>query len=516
MVAFGEQLISSAPVTSFGAGQAGRWGGALNTTFSTATGVRLRNGQTSVEGGFLTSNFEDGQYITFGKAAGVVPSPHAIFRISRNLTNGLLHIDRPWPGVDGSDYEILDRYAVQRLGDPYQVGANSAQVFEGHQDRLFAARFHPRFIEGTNGAPDTPHKFEDDLSTVIWSASWLENGSGDGVTFTAPTTQDEDLCCFGENLWYPNAYLTVAPGHGGGITGMHSLGNMLLIIKEDACYALRGAVSSKGYPSGASLDLVNAESGTPSLRGSAKTEIGVAWANSRGLWIFDGNQAQNLVDGSIKTMWNQIITDFSDVVVSGVNNRIIIQSPEDNAAWVYYIDRKQFVRQTCHPHTNIIPFGDANFGDVELAVDDTSGNVIDWSYDHTEINDTDSENNSFPRLRLRTQPMPADEQPFYTARPNTLLVSGEFSGPMEATIYLGRGGYLEDQEPDDQISPDNTQPLEYGVQARDYDDTHRIPIGGISSRPAHRFMLSQTNIASRMRVYGIGVEYSEDYTVDND
>ena len=298
---------------------------------------------------------------------------------------------------------------------------------------------------------------------------------------------------------------------------------MLVIIKENMVCALRGSVSSKGFPSGATLDVLHQNSGTASFRGSAKTDIGVVWANERGLWVFAGGEVVNLCDGVIDEQWSEWITDFSDVVVSGVNDRIIVQSPAENLvfqpqrrAWVFDTTRKHFVAQTCNVHTNVVQTNVGDFGNAELAVDSETGNIVDWSSDFTEENDEDSENSDFPRLEIRTQPMPADSQPFLEARPNNVLVGGDFDTTMTVAIAYGRSKYDEDLATDPQSGDDSIQPLEYGIRINGEDDTQRIPIGGVASRPAHRIIMTQENAADRMRIYGLGVEYSEDYTVDDD
>jgi hypothetical protein len=499
---FGNILASVGPGGDGAIRRLGFWGGAIANNASTALGVTLTNGSREATGTFTPANFLPGAFLTIDKAAGTAPNPDAVFMIISATTDRVV-LDRPWPGTTDTDYQLLGRTALAEVTDPHDVGANGARVLETHQDRLFLANFDPGWVQDGNDVTER----ERNPSRVRWSAAYAENGDG---------TIDTDLAVYGEHLYYENGFVDVFPGQGGAITGMHSLGNSLVIVKEDSVYALRGSVSSKGFPSGATVDVVNLESGSNSYRGSAKTEIGVVWANNRGLWVYDGNQVLNLVDTVIDTAWNKVITDFSDVVVSGANERIIVQQPSNNIAWVYHIDKQYFTRQSCHPHTAILPFGDSVFGNIELGIDDVTGNIVDWSSDLTEAITSDSENAAFPRLSLQTQPLPADNHPFFTARPHRLFVAGHFTETMDASILLGRSEFDEDFELEDQVDPDDTKPLEYGVEVFDYDHVNEIRIGGVSSRAAHRFQLTQTDPAERMRVYGIGVEYLEDYTVGID
>lgn len=506
----------------------GKWGGALTGINAQATGVRLVNGsnvaslQAPAAGSpnsFIPDNFPPGSFISIGKATATKPHPKVTFMIV-SATTKFVWLDRPWPGPTGNDYVLDQRAALENLDDPLDVGANAARAIEAHQDRLFGANYDPSYrrsdLNNFTGFGNDVIERQRNQSRVRWSAVWSENGKS--IPGGTAATVDTHLTAYGENLWYPNAFFDVFPGQGGAITGLHSLGNELIVVKEDAVAALRGTFTSQNRVASVSADMVQMDNGAPSYRGSTKSEIGVIWANSRGLWVYNGGQAINLVDKVIENLWKNFMPGgFGDVVVSAVNNRIIVQDPTSDNAWIYHTDKGYFTRQECHPHSGIVSFGDRYFGDIELAVDDTTGNIVDWSDDFTEVRATDQERPAGPLLEVQTQPMPGGNRPFFSGRTNLFLVAGYFDSSMSASIILGRKDIPAPYtEVDDQVGPDATSPLEYGVEPETHDQISRISVGGIASRQAHQLRLSQDSTSNIMRVYGMGVEYVEDFTVDND
>lgn len=505
---YGTVLVSTGNASpQLGIRFVGIWGGALANSFGDIGSVELTQGSrvaTRAGGGtFNPASFPIGSFIQIDRVGLPAPNTGNRYQVV-DVNSEEVILDRPWSGPTNTDYIFGDRTALTRIGDPFKVGVNGARVVETHQDRLFLANFNPLWSDNAS------NKLEDRAiypSRVHWSASYGQSGAD----ANSGSTISSDQTVYGEHLYYEEAFIDVFPGQGGQITGMHSMGNTLVILKEDAVYALRGAVSTRGFDSGASVDVVVHDSGSKSFRGSAKTEVGIAWANDRGLWIFDGSSVTNLVDSVLETRWNEVITDFTDCVVSGANERIIVQSPSDDSAWVYHTDKQYFTRQECQSHTNVIPFGDQYFGEVELAMDDDTFRIVDWSGDFRETLTDDEERAGAPLLEVETQPLLSDDQPFFNGRINLCHVSGRMDEEMRADIYLGRSEYDEFFRPDDQGAPLGHEPLEYGVKAEGYDRTSRIPVNGIEAHVGARLRLTQEVPSESQRLYGVGVEHTSDY-----
>lgn len=481
---------------------AGKWAGAFTTDLN-ADVVELTTGRNDVvSGSSFTNDPRAGEFVRIRSLAGFgpVPGPPASAFNYCIVGGGSdeARLDRPWPAVTDTDYEIIERAPIAPIEDPYDTGAPSGKVVEAHQDRLWFANFSPNFSKEGD-----PEEYANYASRVRWSAVYNEHGTG---------AINGDLTFYGENLWYPNAFVDVFPGEGGPITQMFSVGNALFIIKEGACYSLRGAVTSKGYNAGASIDRIHNSSGCPSLRGAVRTEFGVAFANERGLWIYDGSQLVNLVDGVIDELWSSTIGAevgaIDDVVVSSVGDRIIVQTA--SYCLIYHTDKQYWSRQDPHPGSNIFQFRSVNTIVSEIQASEAADNYIDWSGDFSVgTPTTDVGNAGAPSLLIKTHDIPADTTPFFTARPNNVFMAG-LSEDTDLTVALnyGRSG----------VEADDTEaPLEYGFIEQDHDNAQRLPVRGVKSRPSFNLSISQDTVGARdVRIHGIGVEFLEDYTVDND
>ena len=415
--------------------------------------------------------------------AGVTPSSSTVTPAAPNPANDSTTYGRNVISVDLSGNRVWESSTnvVRALTAPsWDADAANAVTCTTHGERLFV------------GNTDE----DDGGSRIRWS--------GTPVDAIGPAT--------GFDVWYEAAYIDVFPGIGGDITSLESINGNLVIFKHNAVFVMRGDVATKGFDLGARIDKLVDTSGAASPAHTSIYSGGAIWMNSDGIWQFGSEAVRNLTDGRVKSSWRDFIPNLELGTVgyiNGVADRIIVLNSviEDNGAFVYDSEKDLFYRESASDSTHVLSLGTTEPGNKY------NGGMafVDWSGGMTSDLENDFGETTVPRLEILTQPL-SPNYPFYTDRPNKLLVSGYISDDdgtepyMEASILHGRNDLY--------TSGDAEQMLEYGFRKRGYDNTERISIPGVPARPANRFRLKQINSAQDIRIYGIGAEYLGDFTTD--
>lgn len=462
------------------------WAGAMTAPAGVDT-VTVTAGSKDISG--VTPGVTPGVFVRFTSGIGGFPLPEddKIFYTVVAVNGSVATLDREphvAPGAGPAIYSTYGRIYIATTGAPDQIVGNNAIHVCTHNDRLFLGNI----VDDPTGG-----------SKIRWSGTFNDQSPVNNRT--------------GFHLWPSGAIIDVFPGVGGEITGLHSFGGSLVILKNRAAFILRGDVATGSYDLGASLDKITERSGAEIPGASTVSPIGVAWADRAGLFIWNGSNISVVSGGRIDSLWRDRFGDNPPTVLSATSDRIIMQN-DVGATIIYDFDKDLFIEQNAGSFTNILEAP----GGLELSVETLAvgspvadTRIIGWHDDFSSSLENDTNHTDKPRLKFITQPL-SPTMPFYTDRPNKLLVSGYIDDTggdepyMEASIIHGRNELEE--------SGDAVQVLEYRFRKRGYDNTERIPIPGTNDRPAQRFKLEQINSAQDIRIYGIGVEYLGDYTTD--
>lgn len=535
--------------------QVGLYGGGRNTSSMALGNIKMMPTSSILTNGTnLNTNLTVGDWIS-------ITGTSEYFRVMKIISSSSIEVDRiPDPAAD----PILGRtepftrhgcfrplqaitgvidYAGSKYPSASTWSPRTAYVACEHQSRMFLANFD-KWPSG-----------------IGWSATYSESPSRNGLfAIGSPTIMPIDV-------YFDDAFAQIGSSDGGEIMGMHSLNNQLVILKTDSIHVLRGEVSTIGLPTGASIDVVVPDSGCPHFESHAVSRIGVVWANSDGLWTFNGSSLRNISDGVVDSIWSIV---GNTPVVSALNDRIVVQNSTTGDTIVYHIDDQYFYRQDTSPQTNLVEFRVNNYsllvpeGNVNqsvfigisrvpkphLTIANTSVFYpLDWLFDYIlpSYNDgnvvppetfflPDNFGLDEPLLKILTQPIDPG-YPFTDNRMNQVLVSGYITsrqnqyqppyplipppmspGPalpalMKISLISGREAVSSNLEP--------VQELEYGFIPTGDDTSQRIPIDGNRSTPATRIYLEEVDdvdhdTALDISIYGIAAEFLEDNTVGND
>ena len=198
-------------------------------------------------------------------------------------------------------------------------------------------------------------------------------------------------------------FIDVAVGDGDKIVALESFGDRLLQFKNKKLYVINISGQSEVLES----EYINAGTSGPSA--VVKTELGIAWINSWGLWFFDGKQVKNLTRDIRGGGYYAHSTNAGFIGYDAKGSRLIFTSAVLSGMitnWEIF-DLKHGALQSYHVGT-IIPFSESGENHYTNFINDSEGNVILGFVDGgtaTELNfykwDTSkkqSQNTSFPVL----------------------------------------------------------------------------------------------------------------------
>ena len=168
---------------------------------------------------------------------------------------------------------VLDESRINFL--KMDVGSNALQL-----DTMPAIKFSELKGYGSTEAIYAAGK----CSAIVGSNKYLGNFTQAGVTYEDQIIRSDIL---NHDIYPSNNFVEVAPNDGDEIVALMPFGEELLVFKKRTMYVLSGAA-------GADLTEVSLEADYPGLgilqaSQACETEKGVAWINSAGLYLYDGD-----------------------------------------------------------------------------------------------------------------------------------------------------------------------------------------------------------------------------------
>tara|TARA_R100000656_G_scaffold59501_1_gene46341 strand:+ start:1849 stop:4938 length:3090 start_codon:yes stop_codon:yes gene_type:complete len=119
-------------------------------------------------------------------------------------------------------------------------------------------------------------------------------------------------------------YIDVVQNDGDSIVKLEAYADRILQFKKDIMYLINATRDSE-Y-----LEDTFVGKGIAAPSASTKTDIGVAWANENGAYLYDGQRVHNLTEGKIKESdWETFITPSTDVTYVPLKNKIIVTGNTD-------------------------------------------------------------------------------------------------------------------------------------------------------------------------------------------
>lgn len=134
--------------------------------------------------------------------------------------------------------------------------------------------------------------------SIMWKCSTVANGRlfVGNVQYDGKNYPDRvyKSALFEYGMFPKQNYLEVVPADGDEIINIETLGDSLLVFKEQTMYLISTAkeieVLQNEYPG----------MGCSSWGAVCKFEKGIAWANRTGLYVFDGESVTNLIEGKLE------------------------------------------------------------------------------------------------------------------------------------------------------------------------------------------------------------------------
>lgn len=297
-----------------------KWNGleALQADYTTGT-VSTTASSTTITGLGTTwlANVNAGAYIVFSNAG----LQERTFKIMEVVSNTSLIVDVA-PDVTAAG----QTYRVQRLGrvsaqDNIFCSAASASAVNVNWPVARCATSHQgRIFLGSTVEPESGRR-KFNYGRLRWSALATEAASGKFK---------------GGDRWDTGGFADVYPGIGGEIVGLAPLGNdQLLILKQRACFVLRGQVDTAGDPqrTAAQLGIVSTTVGCIGVNAYDLTPQGVVFASHDGVYLWDGSSLQSITNNVIGELWRQGALDAAPAVVSPefpvctVGDRVFVNWP---------------------------------------------------------------------------------------------------------------------------------------------------------------------------------------------
>lgn len=444
-------------------GEIYRWYGGEKQNYTTGT-ISGTSATSTITGSGTSwlSNVEAGMYF-------VVPqtSNPRVYRIESVDSDTSITLDRNLNNThSGIDYNIMP-IAPLTAEDSTLKGTGASANFllchtyglAYHQSRVF-------FVDQSN------------TSRIRWSYTPSEAASTTDKSYQGPSRIDTA------------AYLDVGEGIGGDITGLVSMGNELIVIKQSAIYTVRGVFASDGTDLGATVEMVTDSVGVPQNPGFAWdiTPLGLVISTYNGMYVYRPGQFSLFGNDRIKP---ENLRRKQVKFISSPVDRIIIM--DDTDCYEYDLGRDAWLTQT-FSNGLTVPIV-MNNGQYCVSVEDGVGTLLRWDLDRTHsTNEADNGSNSQPLLRVVSQPVSVGASPALTGRPNVLYsvtnITTDASGT--PTITASVNG----------TSSANT------AGENDADTTTRHPIEGIDKGPRFKMTLQHGDgTCGYMDVSGMGMDF---------
>jgi hypothetical protein len=439
-----------------------RWAGSKKSVYSTGT-VSTTSGSTTVTGAgtLWLANLEAGMYLYINSGT----LNRRTFRIVSVDTNTTLTVDKaPDATVAGASY----------AGSP--LGAISSP------DGIFGAYHYPL------GAAGCSH-----MGRVFIGNTYEGTVKGERVRWSATATESSGKF-IGVDYWSANAYTDVGVGTGGDIVALASVGADLVVFKQSAIYALRGAVATDGSDLGARVDLVSAAHGLLNWSGHCPSKIGHVFCDGRGAFVYSGDGIRSLTSGRVQRYWDANMGDWTRV--SAVGDRLIFTTQDSSTAhMVYDISSDTWTTQASwYSYGRVVQtYTSAGEIEYEMGFRDRSDGVDDWAGDFSTTLAVDAGVAFAPDMQVVTHPIPLTS-PVGNARPVRVDVNGFATDDAELAVSLipGRQG--------------GTEHAVGTLPAGTSDKSHRLRVPpGASLNPYYQVKIAASGTMSDARVYGVSI-----------
>lgn len=358
------------------------WSGADKAQYTTGT-VAMTSGSAIVTGSGTSwsANVAKGMYLSVSDAD--VGDGAVWYRIESVDSNTQVTLENAVTfsnTVSGANYKISS-YA------PNMANMLATNIVM-HQGRLFAT-----------GASDTPGSSTTTRYRLRWSA--LPSEASPAATYRSGT-------CY----WDTSAFLDVAEGVGGRETGAVSYRGSLLLFREHAVIAVRGAFATDGTDLGASVEILSQGCGHDNATVYSEpviTPLGVVFADTQGAWVTDGSGIRSLTDGVISSLWRSTgagqsgygiqVLDLG-TRVGFVHHSATLNTPTNtfildisSGSWSTQSTARGFVNVT------------REYNDSFVGMSSSNGALYDWKGDLTTANKQDGVG-SGPLMKVTTHPIP--------------------------------------------------------------------------------------------------------------
>lgn len=156
-----------------------------------------------------------------------------------------------------------------------------------HQGRLFLANGSKLSWSGT----------VDETLQLTANGTFASGTSSTSVT--TATTADWGIEFTHLSLYSASGYLNVFPQIGGDIVGLVSFNDELLILKRGGLFRMVGSVSYDGASNALDLQCISNSAGPEGHFSWAETPQGIIFTWNDGIWMYDGNELQEISRGTI-------------------------------------------------------------------------------------------------------------------------------------------------------------------------------------------------------------------------
>lgn len=262
----------------------------------------------------------------------------------------------------------------QANGGGAGLGSNSgknsvmAQAGCAHQERVFFGNTTDFVYSGTAGV------LKNFPSRIRWS------GLPDDAS-SAPVFE-------GNRYFNSDAYLDLDDA-GGEILGLESFNGALVVIRRQAVQVITGSFATDGSRTGASVNTVARSVGASGHHAWESFEEGIAFADEKGVYVWDGSQVTNLTRGAVERTYRQMVSgNAENIIVQTPGNRIMVHAaaaPSGDLALVFDFNVGGWFRiQLANPYSRMVDTGtgylalvndefDLGGGDLELRSHDLRG-----------------------------------------------------------------------------------------------------------------------------------------------
>jgi hypothetical protein len=438
-----------------------------------------------------------------------IVSPFALLRARQDIFNATAGVHNATGGSAApSTFDLSSPTGSFAPGGTSAIRSYThARTYTSHKGRVFAGATRDGVSEQLEYS-----------SRIRWSGL---HGESDGTIYCGPS------------YWHPSAYQDVYPGMGGKIVGLRSLGQELVVLKEDAMFSVRGNFSTTNVASDYRVDIISNDIGIDDPRSSVVSRMGLFVANKDGLFLYNGSgPSRNILANRMEVWWrNNYHTSHgvADVpkkntfVLSVAENRLIVHCIEKvtggtGGLWnvpylIYDMDKDIFTLHSNEAFRSNVAHVQASGADndggftnmsIGISATGTAPKLVNWDYDYYNYTAVDADALS-PLTELMTQPIPLGQDALSQGRLNNIYLNYDMSGTSGSAVVgvnFGRSNTYSE--------PPSASSTSSAVSASD-DRTIRFPIDGIKPESAAKFTFynsvsTSADIPKSLNIYGIGFE----------